>query len=403
MNSSIPPRRFVVARSCVASMRRRERFAPRATPGRGAPGRRVQRRIVSPYTWLAMRVSARTRTLIAGLIAAGSVALVAGSESAVGLILRLEDALAPPPPPSGGPLFIPSYPLVNFPPYVGFLWTLVLLLVVSALTIAVTWGIPWLLSTRSTASGRPSRHGLAVAAGLGCGTIAGVAFGVGQSLLHGGSVDEWLSKEGPGMFAFCTALAFSPLADWLHNGAAGWLSITLAAAMPYALLAAPRRPRSERGPRCRACGYSLHGLTSARCPECGHALADPAPAHSAPIIRLLPSLLVIWPFVIWLYWVVHVPVILAHPFAFGGLMFILFTPLRPVTAVLLMLPARWTRIASVVGVTCLLLFDLRSVAVEACMPYQLAMPFDLLMQLGSDAFALVLAIRRMRKAAGPYR
>ncbi len=28
-------------------------------------------------------------------------------------------------------------------------------------------------------------------------------------------------------------------------------------------------PRSQEHPRCVACGYDLHGSTSARCPECG--------------------------------------------------------------------------------------------------------------------------------------
>ena len=28
--------------------------------------------------------------------------------------------------------------------------------------------------------------------------------------------------------------------------------------------------RSEPGQHCRSCGYCLRGLTSARCPECGH-------------------------------------------------------------------------------------------------------------------------------------
>ena len=67
---------------------------------------------------------------------------------------------------------------------------------------------------------------------------------------------------------------------WLLAGA---LFIWPAAWSLRQLRCARLRERRRREGRCGACGYSLHGIATARCPECG------APTHSAEPFQNLQS------------------------------------------------------------------------------------------------------------------
>jgi hypothetical protein len=54
---------------------------------------------------------------------------------------------------------------------------------------------------------------------------------------------------------------------WQLMMGSAFLSGLLLVLLPYVML----YDRTTEGVQCQGCGYDLHGITSSRCPECGHA------------------------------------------------------------------------------------------------------------------------------------